>query len=255
MTNPTPAQDNALWTRYLSTRDPGLREELILRYVPLVRYVLNRLSLEPGPEFEDLSSQGLLGLIEAVDRYDPARGTSFSTYATHRIRGHILDSLRALDVLSRSARRRVRLLESAISDLSLRLGRTPEDQELAGHLGLGLDDLQQSMQDASRVMLSLDTPEGDSDPYDYVASDAPDMLENLAENDTKAEVVAALAALPERDQLILSLYYRNGLTMKEIGSVLNISESRVCQLHGRILLNLRSQLSGDRLSRQEGVAS
>ncbi len=255
MTAATIAEDGALWARYAATRDAATREEIILRYVPLVRYVLNRLSIEIGSEYEDLLSQGLLGLIDAVDKFDPARGTSFSTYAIHRIRGHILDGLRALDLLSRPARRRVRQIETAITELRSRLGRPPEENELAEHLGLEIEDLKRATVDASRVLLSLDTgSDDDSDPYDVVATDDVDPLETLTENDTQAEVVEALSSLSHREQLILSLYYRDSLTMKEIGAVLEISESRVCQLHGRALLNLRSIVNAEPRIRQMEAA-
>jgi RNA polymerase sigma factor for flagellar operon FliA len=251
MTPETIAEDTALWARYTATRETAVREEIILRYVPLVRFVLNRLSIEPGSEYEDLLSQGLLGLIDAVDKFDPTRGVSFSTYATHRIRGHILDGLRSLDLLSRSSRRRVRQIESAMTDLRGRLGRAPEDQELASHLGMEMNEFKRATVDAARVLLSLDAgTDDDSEPYDVVSADEVDPLEMLAENDTQAEVMEALASLSHREQMILSLYYRDGLTMKEIGAVLDISESRVCQLHGRALLSLRSIVNA---KQSEGV--
>jgi RNA polymerase sigma factor for flagellar operon FliA len=255
MSTSTPADDAALWVRFAATHDAATREEIILRYVPLVHYVLHRMTIEHSSEYEDLVSQGLLGLINAVDRFDATRGIAFSTYAMHRIRGHILDSLRSLDLLSRPARQRVRQMESAISELTNRMGRTPSDEELAGQMGLEAKQLQRAYQDASQVLLSLDAGGPDeTEPYDVIADDSPDPLETMAENDTQAEVARALAALPEREQLVLSLYYRNGLTLKETGAVLNISESRVCQLHGRALMNLRSALHApERAMQAQGV--
>src|SRR5512146_3100425 len=154
----TQSQDAELINRYLATHDPSLREEIILRYVPLVHYVLGRvgMSQQMGPDYEDLVSQGLLGLIEAIDRFDPNFGTQFSTYATVRVRGKVLDYLRALDWLSRTARHRARSVQTAITTFWETNQREPTDEELASQLELGVDQVQQALVDSSRVMLSLD---------------------------------------------------------------------------------------------------
>jgi len=241
----TLSDDNALWANFLASRDPALREEAILRYVPLVRYVLGRLGVEPGGEYEDLVSQGLLGLIDAVDRYDPSRGTVFSTYATHLIRGRVLDGLRSLDLLSRPARRRVRQLQAAMAELQQRFGRPPEEAEVADFMGLEMKALQHTLADAGRVILSLDASEGDDekpDLHETLADPGDDMIDSLTEGDLRSELMQAISGLPLREQQILSLYYRDELTMKEIGEVLNLSESRVCQIHARCVLALRSAM-------------
>lgn len=238
--------------RFADTRDPALREALILRYVRLVHFVLNRLGLTQalGPDYEDLASHGLLGLIDAVDRYDPQFGTQFSTYATLRIRGQVLDQLRARDWLSRAARRRARAVQAAMTELWLTLGRAPSDEELAAHLGLELAQLRQSLVDAGRILLSLDTIREDGDEgaslHEMLADpDQADPGDLSLERDLHARLVQALQSLPEREQLVLSLYYYEELTLKEIGAVLKLSESRVCQLHARAVMSLRAILSDD----------
>lgn len=242
--------DAALWGCFLAHRDAGSREALILRYVPLVHYVLNRFGLPAasGPDYEDLVSQGLLGLIDAIDRFDPAHGAQFSTYATLRVRGRILDALRAQDWLSRSARRRARQVQTALNELWATLHRAPSDEELAQRLKLDVDELRQSLVDAGRVLISLDATESD-DPedgrlYERLADDRqPNPDEAADEHDLQRQLAAQLRDLPEREQLVLSLYYHEELTLKEIGAVLDLSESRVCQLHARAVLSLRAALS------------
>lgn len=250
---PTPSrapEDAEQLARFVATRDPEAREALILRYVPLVHFVLNRLGISPvqGADYDDLAGYGLLGLIEAVDRYDPAHGTQFSTYATLRIRGRVLDQLRASDWLSRAARRRAREVQAAMTLLWGQLGRAPTDEELAAHLSLDLPQLRQSLADASHVLLSLDATRTDEDDdtslYEVLADpNQIDPDEAALEQDLQTRLQQALRDLPEREQLVLSLYYYELLTLKEIGAVLDLSESRVCQLHARAVLSLRAQLT------------
>jgi RNA polymerase sigma factor FliA len=242
--------DNELITQYVATHDPGLREEIILRYVPLVHYVLGRLGLSQslGQDYEDAASQGLLGLIEAVDRFDPNYKTQFSTYATLRIRGNVIDYLRLHDWLSRSARQKTRLAQDAISVLWEKLERSPTDEELAAHMKVDIDKLRQILVDSSHVFVSLDstvTAEGDDivSLHELVIDES--QLEPSAifeEEEMKSILIEAIQSLPEREQLVLSLYYYENLTFKEVGAVLDVSESRVCQLHARTVMTLRGIL-------------
>ena len=248
-----------LLSRYKVDHDPQIREELVLNCVPLIHYVLGRLGIsqEIGMDYEDLVSQGFMGIIDAVDRYDPAFGTQFSTYATVRIRGKVLDYLRAQDWLSRNARNRSRAIQKSISTLWESLGHAPSDEQIASNMGIEVDKVQESLIDASKVIVSLDALETESedDEASFYESVADERQENpseiVDEEELKRELVKALLKLSDREQLLLSLYYYEELTFKEIGQVMEITESRVCQLHARALLTLKSIFnakSGDLLA-------
>jgi RNA polymerase sigma factor for flagellar operon FliA len=243
-------EDAELLRRFVATREPALREEIILSYIPLVHYVLGRLGLSQsqGADYEDAASQGLIGLIEAVDNYDPRFGTQFSTYATVRVRGRILDYLRALDWLSRTARRRARAVQQAITDLWGVLQRAPTEEELAKYLQYDLPTLQQALIDSRHVIVSLDSTmqsEGESEGSFHELlpdEDQVDPADALDDQESRSHLVKTLKSLPERQQLLLSLYYNENLTFKEIGEMLGVSESRVCQLHARAMMELRGLL-------------
>lgn len=244
-------QDIDLLNQFLATRSPSLREELVLRHVSLIHYVLGRLgvSSDIGMDYEDLVHQGLLGLIDAVDRYNPEYGTQFSTYATVRIRGKVLDYLRSMDWLSRTARHRSKTIQKAIQALTNQTNVPPNEQELSEFLGLDLDKVHQGLLDSNKVIVSLDAlvnndDENESTLYDTLADDSQvDPAEIATENDLKTRMVSSLKKLSERDQLVLSLYYFEELTLKEIGKVLEVSESRACQIHSQAILNLQALLS------------
>jgi RNA polymerase sigma factor FliA len=250
MTRP---EDAELMARFIASRDPAHREEVILRYVPLVHFVLGSLGMYRAmSEYDDLISQGLLGLVEAADRFDPACKTQFSTYATLRIRGRILDYLRSIDWLPRSARARARAVEDATFELWGKFHHEPSDEELAERLGYDKETLQQAHIDSSRVILSLDTlMESDAENaslYEAVADPAQkDPSETADDRALRSEIVDALHQITDRERTVLSLYYYEELTLKEIGSVLGISESRVCQLHSRAVTNLKSILESKRI--------
>jgi RNA polymerase sigma factor for flagellar operon FliA len=248
-----------LWKQYAETCDPALREEIIVQNVPLVRYVLGRLTIPAldAEVYEDLVSQGILGLIDAVDRFEPERGLRFSTYATLRIRGHILDALRAMDILPRSARRRVKEIKRTIAQLRMKLGREPHDDEVASVLNLDRQAYQSALIEANCAILSLDTSfEMDADGRTpslqslLCDEDNAGPEESLEQAELLRLLTAAFRQLPHRTQLLLSFYYYEGLTMKEIGQVLNLSESRVSQLHARAIIGLRAALEQNAQSRR-----
>ncbi len=251
MTTVSVAEETNLWDQYTLHRTPELRDQIVMQSVPLVHYLLGRMgfSRENGMDYEDLVHQGLLGLIDAVDRFDPALGNRFSTYASIRIRGKIIDYLRSNDWMSRSSRRRVHTVQEGVADFWAQNQRAPSDQELAAKLNLDVDEVQLGLSDSSRVIVSLDMmsdsdgEDGESRYENQADDNQPDPQEISTESALKAHLVQALHLLPEREQQVLSLYYVEELTFKQIGKVLQISESRVCQLHSRAILNLKGQMT------------
>lgn len=228
-------------------RTPDERAQLVERYAPLVKYVVDRmrLSLPPSIERDDLIGYGTIGLLEALERFDDSRGVKFESYAVMRIRGAILDALRTLDIVPRSARSRARQIEQAMRELFAEHGRMPSEQELADHLGMTVGELQQAVSDAACIFLPLQTTD---DPDELSLEEQladPSALEPAdvaAEEDIKGRIATALATLSPRDRLIVSLYYYEELTMREISQVLRISESRVSQILNRVRLQLRALL-------------
>jgi RNA polymerase sigma factor for flagellar operon FliA len=248
-TKQTPDID--LLNQFLASRSPTIREELVLRHVSLIHYVLGRLgvSSDIGMDYEDLVHQGLLGLIDAVDRYNPGFGTQFSTYATVRIRGKVLDYLRSIDWLSRTARHRSKSIQKAIQTITNQTNVPPNEQQLSDYLGIDLDKVHQGLLDSNKIIVSLDAlvnndEDSETSLYDTLADDnQEDPAEIVSENDLKSRMVKCLKNMSERDQLVLSLYYFEDLTLKEIGKVLEVSESRACQIHSQAILNLQAMLS------------
>jgi len=220
-----------------------------MQHVHLVKHVVHRMGFNGSPPFdrEDLIGDGILGLINAVDRFDPERGIQFVTYATIRIRGQILDSLRSRDLLPRPARQRVKHLEEAVTELIGTFGLPPTEEQLAQHLGLSLDQLRQTLMDASFEIWSMDAPLAEGAQGFCLQNllraseeSEPSVRHDLRE--MREQIRCALRQLPHRQRVLLSLYYYEELTMKEIGEILSISESRVSQLHAQAILSLRSLL-------------
>ncbi|HEY8426527.1 MAG TPA: RNA polymerase sigma factor WhiG [Limnochordales bacterium] len=243
-----------LWKRYKKSRDPELREQLILEYAPLVKYVAGRLAvmLPPHVEFDDLVSYGIFGLVEAVERYDFERGVKFETYAAARIRGAIIDGLRSADWVPRSVRQKARALEKELVRLESHLGRAASDDEVAQALGMTVQEYDRLLAELSGASLvSLDEvwvadPEEESQLrlLETVSdSAAPSPEESLEERELERLVAEAIDHLPERERLVLALYYHEGLTLKEIGRVLGVTESRVCQIHTKAILRVRAYLA------------
>ncbi len=249
-----------VWTQFVATRDPALRDELIREYAPLVRFVVGRLGIPPSCllDAEDLLSCGTIGLIHAIDRYDPERGSRFESFATVRIRGAVIDHLRSLNWLPRTAMARVRQIEYAIANLEQRLGRPPKEDEITAEAQISPARYRQMLQEAGTIVLSLDAPLGPLTQDEGVTS-LGDLLEDERSPGPDAQVEAqeqivllrvALDQLPERERLLLALYYREELTMKEISKIMNVSESRVCQLHIQAILRLRNALHIQQSTRQ-----
>ena len=244
-----------LWREYRRSGDQGIRDRLILTYAPLVKYVAGRLGsgLPAHVDEGDLVSYGLLGLIAAIERYDPDRDVKFETYAIARIKGSIRDELRAMDWVPRSVRSRAREIERAIADLESKLGRAPSDEEIATKVGISQEELEDSLTDISRSSIAaldelwtvsgsggdqialIDTIEDESVPDPQSAMSATEMKEAIAD---------AIARLPEREKLVVTLYYYEDLTLREIGEVLGVTESRVSQLHTKAILRLKARLAG-----------
>ncbi len=237
-----------LWEQYAVTGDPALREEIILQNVPLVRHILGRLAIPMLTEeaYSDLVSQGILGLIDAVDRFEPKRGWRFSTYASLRIRGHIIDALRAMDVLPRGARKRVKGIEQAVSRLRMELRREPSEKEVAAAVNLDLKTYRAALVEANCAVLSIDAVMENDDGENSASlqdllcdEDALDPEDSAERVELEQRLAVALRRLPRRLQVLLSLYYYEGLTMREIGQILDLSESRVSQLHAHAMKQLR----------------
>ncbi len=245
-------QEEQLWHLYLDEHDLEARQDLIVRYLPLVRYVVGRLAIyvPPSLEYDDLISHGVMGLIQAVDKFDRSRGVLFKTYASIRIRGHILDILRAMDLVPRSVRDRANQIEKTLFQLTRDLGRSPTENETAAALGVSVRRLRKTLAAASVKIVPLDAPlnyahdAGGALHAEEVLGDANGLLpaEQLDKKELRDRLAEALGKLSEREQLLISLYYLEDLTMKEVGKVLDISESRVCQIHAKVMLTLRGYM-------------
>ena len=247
----TPEDIQHRWEQFVAAPTSALRDSLILQYAPLVKYVVGRLAigLPAIMDFEDVISDGTIGLIEAVERFDPTKGVKFETYAISRIRGAIIDSLRRADRLPRSTRQHMRKIEQARQALRADLGREPEDQELAAALDMDLSRYYGILTDAAWVTVSLDnlldaSATGEGYPAAEMPKDpdAQDILRGLERKETVTALAEAVGDLPERERLVVALYYQDELTQREIAKVLGISESRVCQLHARALERLRESM-------------
>ena len=242
-----------LWQSYKSQPgNPQLREKLILRYLHLVRYVVSRLpvTLPVSIAQEDLISYGTMGLMEAVERYDVTRGLKFETYAVTRIRGSIIDQLRFQDWVPRGVRKRVKDMSETIAKLEERLGRNPTEDELATEMGVTNAKLKSILAESNNLLISLDESRGDESSgggaslMDLVEDkNSPDPQAELESTELRRRLAEAIGKLPEREKLLIALYYHENMTLKEIGEVISVSESRVCQLHAQAILRLRGVLS------------
>jgi len=252
----------ALWEQYAGAPTPQLRRQLIEAYAPLARYVVDRINVRPGPSMghDDLLSQALVGLIDAVDRFDPGRGIKFETYAYHRIRGAVMDMLRDMDWLPRSLRQRETDLTTAYTQLQGSLGRAPTDEQLARAMGISIEELDTIAQDlAFQAMHSLDeavagvrSSGGSQNIHGWEDAALIDSIPDLqavspqeqAERQAERNLLGqAIEALPDAERTVVSLYYYEGLTLKEIGRVMGVTESRACQVHGKAILRMRAHIA------------
>jgi RNA polymerase sigma factor FliA len=248
-----PAEIDRLWTEYKATERRDLRDRLIVRYSPLVKYVAGRVAtgLPQNVEQADLVSYGIFGLIDAIEKFDLDRGFKFETYAINRIKGAILDELRSIDWVPRSVRAKARSLEKAFAKLESELHRAPSDEELAKELKMTEDQLQNTLSQISFVglvaldeMLSAGGERGESVALgETIADTSAGPVASYEVEEMRQILAEAINRLGEREKIVLTLYYYEGLTLNEIGDVLGVTESRVCQIHTKAVLQLRSKLA------------
>ena len=246
-----------LWEEFKQSGDHELRERLILHYSPLVKYVAGRVGvgLPPNIEQADLVSYGIFGLIDAIEKFDLSRAIKFETYAISRIKGAIIDELRALDWIPRSIRSKAREVERAYTALEGRLHRTPTEIEVAAELDISLTELHQLFGQVSYVnvvaldeLLSVNGDRGEKVSLVDTLEDtkAEDPVRSFETQETKHLLAKAINQLPEREKVVVTLYYYEGLTLAEIGQVLGVTESRICQMHTKAVLQLRAKLADQR---------
>lgn len=255
MSNERPAQktEEELWRLYRKSKDPQIRERLVTQYAPLVKYVAGKLAvgMPSNVEFDDLVGYGVFGLLDAIEKYDPDQKTQFKTYAVQRIHGAIIDELRSLDWVPRSVRTRARQIEGVVQDLEVTLGRPASDDEIAKELGMSPKQFDKEMTKISGTsILSLNDVWYQGEDNDKVSIadsiESPTTLnpDTIVEKDEiKRVIVESIGELPDKEKKVLVLYYYEDLTLKEIGQVLEVTESRVSQLHTKAVMRLRSKLT------------
>ncbi len=251
--NTMPIDPEVVWPRFVLNREEPLRDQLILHYVHLVRFVVGRLGIPTTStlDAEDLMSYGVIGLINAVDRFEPARGIKFEAYATARIRGAVIDQLRALNWMPRSAVSRARQIEHILAELEQRLGRPANEDEVAAECGVSTDRYRQMLLEAGTAILSLDAPlaamrsDEEASSLSELLEDgsSPSPSEEAERNEQHLQLTEALCRLPPRERKLLALYYDEELTMKEISQLMHVSESRICQLHSQAVMRLRAHFN------------
>ncbi len=248
--------EEELWDLYRRGRDPAIREAFIKQYAPLVKYVAGKVAvgMPHSVEFDDLVGFGVFGLLDAIDKYDPSKNVKFKTYAVTRIRGAIFDELRSIDWVPRSVRQKTREIEETIGSLEAQLGRTVSDQEIASALGMDEEEFLKTMLKISGTsVLSLNDVWYAGDENDRIsigesiespASLNPDVI--VEKDEIRRVIIEAINELPDKEKKVLVLYYYEDLTLKEIGQVLEVTESRVSQLHTKAILRLRAKLTNIR---------
>ncbi|HZK42807.1 MAG TPA: FliA/WhiG family RNA polymerase sigma factor [Syntrophomonadaceae bacterium] len=245
---------NSLWVQYKDKHIIEARDDLIIHYSQLVKYVASRLAINLSSvvEIDELVSYGIEGLIDAIEKFDHLRNIKFETYAITRIRGSMIDGLRSMDWVPVSARQKSKDLEKIYAQLEAKLGRTATDSEVAEAMDISIDQLSNLLREvASTTIISLDdflmgddTSDKKKRIIDLLEDDNnPDIIETLELSDTKEVLAHSISRLPEKEKMVVYFYYYEGLTLKEIGAVLELSESRISQLHTKAILRLRGSLS------------
>ncbi len=245
--------EQELWERYKKEQSADIREYFIVKYAPLTKYVAGKISnsLPNHVEFEDIVGYGVFGLLDAIDKYDPDKGVQFNTYAVNRIRGAIYDELRSIDWVPRSIRQKTRQVEETISDLEAKLGRSATNEEIAKSMGMTVadyDDLLLKISNSSIVSLTSTRYQSDTNDTTAVGDTLeapnaynPDVI--VEQEEIKKIVIKAINELPEREKNVLIMYYYEDMTLKEIGKVLNVTESRVSQIHTSANIKLKAKLT------------
>ena len=244
--------EDKLWDMYSKENDQSIRDYFVIKYAPLVKYVAGKVSMgmPQNIEFDDLVSYGVFGLIDAISKFDPARGIKFKTYAMTRIRGAIFDELRSIDWIPRSIRQKAKQIEQVISELENKLGRTVEDEEIAREMGMPSEEFQSLLNKLSCTsMLSLNDIWYLGDDNDELSiletleapeNMNPDIL--VEKEEIRDYIIDAIQKLPDKEKKVIVLYYYEDLTLKEIGEILEVTESRVSQLHTKAIMRLRGRL-------------
>lgn len=254
ITKPRPSDQpevQAMWDDFYADRSELARERLIVQYSPLVKYVAGRVwsGLPRSVDRAELVSHGMVGLNDAINKFDPSRGFKFETYAMSRIKGAIIDELRAADWVPRSIRAKARNVERAMAELQQRLDRTPSDDELAEFMGIETSELQHTLsQIATMNLVALDDPFGDETQGATLGETLPDEsgvdpLEIVENSAVKEVLVEAINRMGEREKTVILLYYFEGMTLAQIGEILGVTESRVSQIHTKAVLGLRTKMN------------
>lgn len=254
----TDGELESLWGEFLKDKsNKKVRDELIVQYIYLTRYVVGRVKVSLPPTFtiEDISSYGVEGLIDAVEKYSPDKGARFETYALMRIRGNIIDKIRSQDFLPRSARKKIKDVKEVQEDLRQKLGRQPTSSEIGEVLGLEKEKVDQILSEDTTITSLYDKKGTSEDSIEIIDTiqDTKNLTphENMEEKDAKSELEHALKRLPERERMIMVLYYHENMTLKEIGEAIEVSESRVCQLHAQAIMKLKNILSESRAEKRK----
>lgn len=242
-----------LWMTYLADKtNKKLRDEIIIQYIYLTKYVIGRIKLNLPPNFaiEDITSFGVEGLIDAIEKFSPDKGAHFETYAIMRIRGTIIDKIRSQDWLPRSTRKKIKDIKQASEVLKQELGRAPTTEEIGEYLGIDKEKVISTLAEDTSIGSLYDKKYSGDEGIELIDTiedtNSINPLEKLEEKDVKNELQAALKKLPERERMVMVLYYHENMTLKEIGESIDVSESRVCQIHAQAIMKLRNILNANR---------